>query len=102
MTRSENKQQTDQITDQLIGEAVLSLLKRKGPISTLALLAELRNMLAVESDPRRQETLPIIIAEVEATTLRTERPENLTTGTHKENANTLLGNKQPPRKNKIH
>ncbi|TDN56614.1 hypothetical protein [Scandinavium goeteborgense] len=102
MTRSENKQQTDQITDQLIGEAVLSLLKRKGPVSTLALLAELRNMLAVESDPRRRETLPIIIAEVEATTLRNERPEKLSTGTHKENANTLLGNKQPQGKNKIH
>lgn len=102
MTRSENKQQTDQITDQLIGEAVLSLLKRKGPVSTLALLAELRNMLAVESDPRRRETLPIIIAEVEATTLRNEGPETRTTGTHKENANTLLGNKQPQGKNKIH
>lgn len=102
MTRSENKQQTDQITDQLIGEAVLSLLKRKGPVSTLALLAELRNMLAVESDPRRRETLPVIIAEVEATTLRNAHPENQTTGTHKKNANTLLGNKQPQGKNKIH
>lgn len=61
-----NRSDIDQLTDELIGEAVLSLLKRKAPVSSMALLTELRNMQAVERDPRRRGVFPLIVAYIEA------------------------------------
>ncbi|MDY1035460.1 hypothetical protein [Lelliottia sp. CFBP8978] len=60
--RSEN----EQLADELIGEAVLSLLKEHGPLSKQSLLRRLRDMEASEKDDRRRAVIAEIIAEVSA------------------------------------
>ena len=54
----------DKLIDTLIGEAVLSLLKERGPVTTEGLLQRLRIMKEHEKDPRRRETLAVVIAEI--------------------------------------
>jgi hypothetical protein len=56
-----NRSDIEQLTDELIGEAVLSLLKRRAPVSAMALLTELRTMQAVERDPRRRGAFPLML-----------------------------------------
>ncbi|MDR9890360.1 hypothetical protein O7047_08955 [Pseudenterobacter timonensis] len=60
MKRSE----LEQLTDELIGEAVLSLLKEKGPISIKTLIARLRVMKTHEQDEERREALQCVITEI--------------------------------------
>ena len=45
-----NSSDTEEITDEIIGEAVLALLKTNRPITTPTLLVRLRLMQATESD----------------------------------------------------
>lgn len=52
----------EQIIDELIGEAVLSLLHEKGPINTEALLQRLQVMQANEMDITRRELITRVIA----------------------------------------
>ena len=59
-----NRSEIDQLTDELIGEAVLSLLSENGPVNTRALITRLRAMEAKEADTRRRETLGRVIAEI--------------------------------------
>lgn len=60
MKRSEN----ETLHDELIGEAVLSLLKSKGPITTRSLVTSLQAMESVESDAVRKLALGGIITEI--------------------------------------
>lgn len=62
MNRSEN----EVVMDELIGEAVLSLLKTNGPITTQSLLMTLKAMEGVERDAGRRELLAAIISEIDA------------------------------------
>ena len=50
-----NSSDTEEITDEIIGEAVLALLKTNRPITTPTLLVRLRLMQATESDRQRAE-----------------------------------------------
>ena len=59
-----NSSDADKLTDQLIGEAVLSLLKERRPVTTEGLLQRLRVMKEHEKDPQRRETLAMGIAEI--------------------------------------
>lgn len=59
-----NSSDADRLIDQLIGEAVLSLLRERGPVTTEGLIQRLRNMKAHEKDPQRRETLARVIAEI--------------------------------------
>ncbi len=61
-----NSSENEQLTDVLIGEAILFLLRGKSPVTTRALLSRLRTMLAQETDTRRRETLKSVIAEISA------------------------------------
>nr|WP_312226663.1 hypothetical protein [Pseudescherichia sp.] len=63
-----NRSETDKLTDELIGEAVLSLLSENGPVNTRSLVTRLRAMEAKEADSRRREILGRIIAEINNTT----------------------------------
>ena len=45
-----NNSETEEITDEIIGEAVLALLKTNRPITTPTLLVRLRLMQATEPD----------------------------------------------------
>lgn len=55
----------EQLTDEIIGEAALSLLNGNSAINTRALVARLEAMLMTEQDPRRRRVLQKIIGEIE-------------------------------------
>lgn len=59
-----NRSDAERLTDQLIGKAVLSLLKERGPLTTDSLVQRLRKMQIHEKDPRRRETLARVIADI--------------------------------------
>lgn len=59
-----NSSEIEQLTDELIGVAVLSLLKDNSPISTQALINRLRSMERNETDTERRKMLGRIIAEI--------------------------------------
>lgn len=63
----------EQLTDELIGEAVLSLLKEKGPINMQALIMRLRAMEARERDAQRREAITRVIAEISNTMVSKRR-----------------------------
>lgn len=55
----------EQLTDEIIGEAALSLLNGNSAINTRALVAKLEAMLISDPDPRRRNVLQKIIGEIE-------------------------------------
>ena len=61
---SMNNSESENLNDELIGEAVLFLLKSKGPITTQSLLTALRVMESGERDPVRRQALAGIVAEI--------------------------------------
>ena len=100
-----NRNDYDPLTDLLIGEAVLSLLKSKGPISKQALIGKLQAMQAGEQDKKRRNALGRIIDEISNMVAR--RGKNNTVGTsgaenNWDEPNSLLGSPQLPGANKIH
>lgn len=56
----------EKLTDELIGQAVLLLLKRKTPVNSMALLTELRSLQAIETDASRCRVYTSVIADIEA------------------------------------
>lgn len=61
-----NRSDIEQLTNELIGQAVLMLLKRKVAVNSMALLTQLRDMQDIEGDARRRDAFPLIIAYIEA------------------------------------
>lgn len=59
-----NKSENEILNDELIGEAVLSLLKSKGPITTQSLLTALKAMESAERNDARRQALAGIIEEI--------------------------------------
>ncbi|HDU3862288.1 TPA: hypothetical protein RFM54_004589 [Klebsiella quasipneumoniae subsp. quasipneumoniae] len=59
-----NSSETEEITDEIIGEAVLALLKTNRPITTPTLLVRLRLMQATESDRQRRKVIAAVIEEI--------------------------------------
>lgn len=53
-----------QLRNELIGQAILTLLVQKSPISERTLLKQLRNIQTLAPDPVRQEALQELIAEL--------------------------------------
>lgn len=102
MKRSE----TEQLTDELIGMAVLSLLNDNSPINTKALVRRLRSLEANEPDRQRRRTLGLIIAEINNNNLASMRRD---TGSqrhawdeeNRDNVYQLFGEK-PPASTKKH
>jgi probable RcsB/C two-component-system connector len=60
------RREREQLTDELLGEAVLALLKEKGPISIKILIGRLKHMARTEQDSVRREALKEIITEISA------------------------------------
>lgn len=58
------RREKEQLTDELLGEAVLSLLREKGPISIKILIGRLKYMERTEKDSVRREALKEIITEI--------------------------------------
>lgn len=65
-----NNSETEEITDEIIGEAVLALLKTNRPITTPTLLVRLRLMQATESDRQRRKLIAAVIEEICAKLIR--------------------------------
>ncbi len=65
-----NNSETEEITDEIIGEAVLALLKTNRPITTPTLLVRLRLMQATEPDPQRRKIIAAVIEEICAKLIR--------------------------------
>ncbi|HAS1784848.1 TPA: hypothetical protein I4G64_08255 [Enterobacter cloacae] len=105
-----NSTDADKLIDLLIGEAVLSLLKERGSVTSGGLIKRLRDMQAYETDPRRRETLATVIAEISSDTVafngrrtaqgRTEREGTLQS--KQDNVVPLFGNGKPSDFKKIH
>ena len=105
-----NSSDVDKLIDQLIGEAVLSLLKERGPVTTDALVQRLRSMKTHEKNPQRRETLAKVIAEMGETTIpfmrrraaqgRSNREGSLKY--NRDNVVPLFGNGKPSDPKKIH
>ncbi|WP_039056506.1 hypothetical protein [Enterobacter sp. Bisph1] len=94
-----NSSEIDQLTDELIGLAVLSLLKDNSPISTPALIARLRAMESREPDSHRRQMLGRIIAEIGNNTLgkmrhSVEEDDLDWNDDRRDNIYPLFGNKQ--------
>lgn len=98
-----NRSEKDQLTDEIIGEAVLSLLREKGPINMRVLIARLRSMETSESDPQRREAIARVITEISSTTVSERR-----NGAHErkewngDNVRSLFGDSQSPDGTKKH
>ncbi len=95
-----NSSEIDQLTDELIGLAVLSLLKDNSPISTQALVARLRSMESNEPDGHRRNMLGRIIAEIGNNTLGDSRrgadaDDSGWNENRRDNIYPLFSNKQP-------
>lgn len=105
-----NSSDADSLIDKLIGEAVLSLLKERGPVTTEGLLQRLRAMKACEKDPRRRETLARVIADIGSNNLaftsrRTAQGRTRREGPLNDNRNNvvpLFGSGKPSDPKKIH
>ncbi|MHC9001972.1 hypothetical protein [Enterobacter adelaidei] len=105
-----NSSDADRLIDQLIGEAVLSLLKERGPVTTEGLLQRLRVMKKHDKDPWRRETLAELIAEISSNSnafIRRRAAQGRTKreGSLNENRNNvvpLFGKGKPSDPQKIH
>lgn len=68
-----NRSEIEQLTDEIIGEAVLFLLKESLPINIQALIRKLRVMKDEEPDAQRRKMISEVIAEVSNTVVATRR-----------------------------
>ena len=96
-----NRSEIEQLTDLLIGEAVLSLLSENGPVNTRALITRLRSMEAKETDSRRRETLGRVIAEISKANV-SMRDQRDAGSEKKDNVFQLFGNSQQQGTSKKH
>ena len=59
-----NRSEIEQLQDEIIGEAVLSILRENGPINNKAVVARLKAMEDREPDARKREAIARVIEEV--------------------------------------
>ncbi|WP_313487709.1 hypothetical protein [Pseudescherichia sp.] len=97
-----SRSKSEQLTDELIGEAVLSLLSENGPINTRALITRLRAMEAKEADIRRRETLGRVIAEINDNIKVSMREQTTSESKQQDNVVQLFGNSQQQGTSKKH
>ena len=96
-----NRSDHERLTDELIGEATLSLLKEDGPISMKLLLQRLQQMLSAERDGQRRHVLSQIILEISSDGKsgaprkpKSEQQDWDTDGRNHSNVYPLFGNSQ--------
>ncbi|WP_409522195.1 hypothetical protein [Pseudescherichia sp.] len=102
-----NRSDIEKLTDELIGEAVLSLLSENGPVNTRALITRLQSMEAKEKDIRRRETLGRVIAEITnnakvSMRRHSGREQKDSENEHKDNVFQLFGTSQQKSTSKKH
>ena len=96
-----NRSDHERLTDELIGEATLSLLKENGPISMKLLLQRLQQMLSAERDGQRRNVLSQVILEISSDGKggsrrepKSEQQDWDTDGRNNSNVYPLFGNSQ--------
>ncbi|MEG1212012.1 MAG: hypothetical protein RSE29_12915 [Leclercia sp.] len=104
-----NRSVNERLTDELIGEATLSLLQENGPISIKALLDRLRSMMSTERDSVRRDALTQIIAEISSDSIgaparktNSDEPAGDQDGLNSSNVFPLFGDSQQSRSSKKH
>ena len=100
-----NSSETEEITDEIIGEAVLALLKTNRPITTPTLLVRLRLMQATESDRQRRKLIAAVIEEICAKLIRQRKYAPLQVkkiNGRWETRGSLAPDSMPPEAKKIH
>lgn len=98
-----NRSDIEKLTDELIGQAVLLLLKRKAPVNSMALLTELRSLLAIETDARRRDAFTTAIADIEAVLMvkAKDQKQQIKFG-QTETVRSFSGESRNPGKGKVH
>jgi hypothetical protein len=104
-----NRSELERLTDELIGEATLTLLKDNGPISMKLLLEALQSMLSAEQDGERRAALAQIILEISSDgsaqpgrQRKSEQQEWDKDGLDGSNVYPLFGNSQHANRSKKH
>lgn len=99
-----NRSEIEQLTDEIIGEAVLSLLKSHGPVNTQALIVALGNMEANEGDARRREAIKGVIKEINNLISQRSKAARKPDSDAEQRGNVLqlFGNRQPNGAKKMH
>lgn len=98
-----NRSEIEQLTDELIGEAVLSLLREKGPVTLKALIARLKVMEVSEPEGQRREAIAQVIAQISNKTMPGRRnPTREHNEWDRDNVHSLFGDKQPSGASKKH
>ncbi|MGB7801719.1 hypothetical protein [Buttiauxella sp.] len=69
-----NRSKREKLIDQLIGEAVLSILYDNGPVSTGSLIERLQVMEATEREAQRRNLIADVIADIRNQRLSISRP----------------------------
>lgn len=98
-----NRSDIEKLTDELIGQAVLLLLKRKAPVNSMALLTELRSLLAIETDARRRDAFTTAISDIEAVVMvkAKDQKQQIKPG-QTETVRSFSGESRNPGKGKVH
>ncbi|WP_312152356.1 hypothetical protein [Atlantibacter hermannii] len=68
-----NSSEIEQLTDEIVGEAVLYLLKENLPVNVQGLIRQLRVMKDEESDVLRRDLIVQVISKVSSTVVSTRR-----------------------------
>lgn len=98
-----NRSEIEQLQDEIIGEAVLSILRENGPINNKAVVARLEAMKASEPEALRREAIGRVIGEVRDKLVnRTAHPTREAGGTDRSNVYPLFGENASPRISKKH
>ncbi|MCU6668724.1 hypothetical protein M8013_08180 [Enterobacteriaceae bacterium H4N4] len=98
-----HRTKNEKLKDDLIGEAVLLILKNNGPINFKALASKLRAMAMGESDPERQAALAAAVAEIEQRNAGSANNPAETRGNYSiDNMHHLMTKNSQPRADKKH
>lgn len=91
----------DKLTDIVLGEAILALLRGDAPVSNASLIQQLQQMSAVEKDTARQRACQLAIAEVRNN--RSASPKSVTHRVRdRDNITHLFTSEGPPDGTKKH
>lgn len=98
-----NRSEIEQLQDEIIGEAVLSILRDNGPINNKAVVARLEAMEANEVDLLKREAIARVIEEVSDKLATRRRPAaEEVSGPDRSNVYSLFGEESPSRISKKH
>lgn len=98
-----NRSEIEQLQDEIIGEAVLSILRDNGPINNKAVVVRLKAMEAKEPDARKRDAIARVIEEVsDKLTNKRSRDREAPDESDRSNVYPLFGDRSPSQISKKH